>query len=214
MKLYSYFRSSAAYRVRIALNLKGLDWETIPVNLLKGEESASPYRAVNPQGVVPSLEDGGRILTQSMAIIEYLEEKYPEPALLSDDLLQRAKIRAIANIIACDIHPLNNSKILKYLVSELSVTEEQKLAWYGLWVQEGFQAIETLIRENANGRYCFGDAPTLADVTLIPQVYNANRFKVDLTEFPLIRGINDHCLSLPAFAAAVPENQIDAPQPP
>ncbi len=210
MKLYTYNRSSAAYRVRIALNLKGIDWQSEAVNLLKAEEQGEAYRAVNAQGVVPTLDDGGFVLGQSMAILEYLEEKYPTPALLPSDLQARATVRSMANTIACDVHPLNNLKVLKYLVGKLSVNDDNKLVWYAHWVKEGFAALEALLQKNTNARFCFGDNVTFADILLVPQVYNANRFKVDLAPYPLIRNINESCLQLDAFQSATPENQSDA----
>lgn len=209
MKLYTYNRSSAAYRVRIALNFKGIDWQSEAVDLLKSEEQGEVYRAINAQGVVPSLDDDGFVLGQSMAILEYLEEKYPSPALLPTDLQGRAIVRAMANTIACDIHPLNNLKVLKYLVGKLSVSDEDKLVWYTHWIEEGFAALEALLQKNANGSYCYGDSITLADTLLVPQVYNANRFKVDMAPFELIRSINDSCLKLDAFQRATPERQLD-----
>ncbi len=212
MKLYSYYRSSAAYRIRIALNIKGIDWETIPVDLLNGEDAGDAYRAINPQGVVPSLAIDSKILHQSMAILEYLEETHPTPALLPADAQDRAQVRALANVIACDIHPLNNLKVLKYLVGKLGISEEQKLTWYADWINEGFHAFEQLLQSSqSNDKFCFGDAPTIADINLVPQVYNANRFNVELAAFPRIVAINEHCLTMPAFANAAPENQPDAP---
>jgi len=210
MKLYSYYRSSAAYRVRIALNLKGLDYETVAVNLLKGEEQGDDYRRINPQGLVPVLEVDGQLLAQSMAILEYLEETRPEPPLLPGDPLQRAQVRALANIVACDIHPLNNLRVLKYLATELQAEDEQKNRWYCHWIDEGFRAFEQRLQDLDSGDYCFGNSPTLADVLLIPQVYNARRFRVDMTRYPRIERIEQHCLGLEAFARAIPENQPDA----
>lgn len=208
--LYSYYRSSAAYRVRIALNLKGIDYQLHAVNLLSGEEKTAPYTGLNPQGLVPVLEHDGRRFVQSMAILEYLEEIYPNPPLLPADAIERAWVRALANIVACDIHPVNNLRILKYLAQELEVGDGQKLGWYRHWVEQGFDPLETHLQDQSNRRYCFGDTPGLADVLLIPQVYNARRFAVDMQRYPIISAIEQHCLSLPAFNSAVPENQADA----
>ncbi len=210
MKLYTYFRSTAAYRVRIALNLKNIEHELVAVNLLAGEEQKAPYIEINPQRLVPAFEHDGKILYQSMAILEYLEEDYPEPSLLPDDSAERADVRALANVIACDIHPLNNLRVLKYLAGTLEVDEQAKLAWYHHWVCEGFDAIETRLAKTSNGRFCFGDQPGLADVMLIPQVFNAHRFEVDMAAYPTISSIDRHCLSLDAFSRAAPENQPDA----
>lgn len=210
IKLYGYFRSTAAYRVRIALNLKNLEHELASVNLLSGEEQQAPFSEINPQKLVPVLEHDGRILYQSMAILEYLEENYPEPALLPADSAARADVRALANVIACDIHPLNNLRVLKYLSGPLGIAEESKLAWYHHWLAEGFDAIESRLAKTSDGRFCFGNTPGLADVMLIPQVFNAFRFELDMSPYPTIASINDHCLALDAFAHAAPENQPDA----
>jgi len=208
MKLYDYFRSTAAYRVRITLNLKGLEYQQIPVNLLTGEDRGADYRAVNPQGLVPALAVDGTILAQSLAICEYLDEISPEPPLLPGDANQRARIRALAQMVACDIHPVNNLRILKYLTGELGVSEEQKQTWYHHWIHEGFRPIEQLLAEQASrGKFCFGDPVTLADVCLVPQVYNARRFELDLTPYPRIVQIEQACLELDAFNRARPENQ-------
>ncbi|WP_428607016.1 maleylacetoacetate isomerase [Sedimenticola sp.] len=209
--LYDYFRSTAAYRVRIVLNLKGIDYRQAGVNLLQNEESSPEYRAINPQGLVPALDLDGHVLQQSLAICEYLDERHPEPALLSDDPLQRAHIRALAQMVACDIHPVNNSRILKYLVSELGVSEAQKLAWYHHWLDEGFRPIEQILQQSASdSEFCCGDRPTLADVCLVPQVFNARRFELDLTPYPTIVRIEQTCLAIDAFERARPENQPDA----
>lgn len=212
MQLHDYFRSSAAYRVRIALNLKGLAYEHVPVNLVRGEEAATSYRALNPQGLVPALvlDDGG-VLTQSLAICEYLDETHPEPPLLPRDPAGRARVRALAQVVACDIHPINNLRVLKYLVAELGASEAQKLDWYRHWVSEGFAALEALLAGHpATGRYCHGDRPTLADVCLMPQVFNARRFDCPLDAFPTVARIADACEALDAFAAAAPGRQPDA----
>lgn len=210
IKLYSYFRSSAAYRVRIALNLKQIDYELEFVNLLKAEEQQALYAELNPQKLVPVLEHDERMLYQSMAILEYLEETFPEPALLPSDSALRAEVRALSNVIACDIHPLNNTRVIKYLAGELEVGEEAKLQWYRHWVAEGFAAIEKRLEVFSEGRFCFGNAPGMADALLIPQIYNARRFELDMTPYPLIESIDRHCLQIEAFTLAAPENQPDA----
>ena len=204
MKLYDYFRSSAAYRVRIALNLKGLSYERIAVNLLQGEQKEDSYKTLNPQGLVPTLVDDDKVFTQSLAICEYLEETHPEPPLLPSDPVARAQVRTLALAVACEIHPLNNSGVLKYLVEQLGASETDKLVWYHHWLREGFTSIETLLA-NQSGRFCHGDSPTLADVCLVPQMFNARRFKLDLTPFPTIVRIEQTCLELPAFADARPK---------
>lgn len=208
--LYSYYRSSAAYRVRIALNLKGLEYELKTLDLLAGEEKSAPYSKLNPQKLVPLLEHDGQRLVQSMAILEYLEELCPHPPLLPENVAGRAHVRALANIVACDIHPLNNLRILKYMLEEFKIDSESKLSWYRHWVEQGFDALEIHLRDTSNHRYCFADTPGLADVLLIPQVYNARRFEVDMQSYPTIAAIEQHCLKLPAFERAIPENQPDA----
>ncbi|WP_445156485.1 maleylacetoacetate isomerase [Halomonas sp. E14] len=210
--LYGYFRSSAAYRVRIALNLKGLAYEQVAVNLVKGEQRAEENLARNPQGLVPVLEtDDGTRLTQSLAICEYLEERHPEPALLPADPASRARVRSLAQLVACEIHPLNNLKVLKYLVHELKLDEAAKLAWYRHWIAEGFTALEArLAGEAATGAFCHGDSPSLADVCLVPQVFNAERFECDLSAYPTIRRIAERCRAMEAFAKAAPGEQPDA----
>ena len=210
--LYGYFRSSAAYRVRIALNLKGLDYDQVPVNLVKGEQRGGDQLARNPQGMVPSLVlDDSTVLNQSLAICEYLDEVHPEPALLPVDPLARARVRALAQSVACEIHPLNNLRVLKYLVGELGMDEAAKLAWYRHWITEGFTALEAMLSADSNtGDFCHGNTPTLADICLIPQVYNAERFECDLLAYPTIQRIAAHCRSLPAFEKAAPEAQPDA----
>lgn len=210
MKLYTYFRSSAAYRVRIALNLKGLPYEMVAIHLTKegGHQHTPEFHAVNPQERVPALAlSTGEVLTQSLAIIEYLDEIEPEPALLPADALARAKVRALAQIVACDIHPLNNLISLQYLKRVLKHEQSEIDAWYHHWVIEGFKAIEAMI---ASGPYACGAHVTLADVCLIPQVYNARRLKVPLEAFPKIVAVETACLKLPAFDKARPENQPDA----
>jgi maleylacetoacetate isomerase len=210
VKLYSYFRSSAAYRVRIALNLKGLSYETAAVHLVKdgGHNRRPEFRAINPQMRVPTLvAPGGEILIQSLAIIEYLDETHPEPPLLPKDPIARAKVRALAQLIACDIHPLNNTSPLRYLKHQMAQEQSAIDAWYHHWVREGFAALEALIEP---GPYACGKAVTLADICLVPQVYNARRLKVPFDAFPKIVGVEAACLELPAFERARPENQPDA----
>lgn len=205
MELYDYPRSSAAFRVRIALNLKGLDWRSLPVNLLEAEQSAGPYLSVNPQGLVPALKlDDGEVLTQSAAILEWLEETHPESPLLPTGPVDRARVRGMMYSICCDIHPLNNLRVLNYLTGELGVSEEVKLAWYHHWLDRGFAALEQQV---GGERYCFGDSTTLADVCLLPQTYNARRFKLDLAPYPRLVAISEHLDSLPAFARAAPPSQ-------
>lgn len=213
LKLYSYFRSSAAFRVRIALALKGLPFEYVPVHLLKdgGQQLSEQYRALNANALVPTLLDDDHALSQSMAIVEYLDETHPEPALLPGSALDRAYVRAVAQSIACEIHPLNNLRVLKYLKHTLGVSEEAKDAWYRHWIEIGFDGLEaTLTREGKAGRFCFGDTPTLADLCLVPQVFNAQRFQVDLEPYPTIVRIFDACMELPAFQQAAPKSQPDA----
>jgi maleylacetoacetate isomerase len=210
MKLYSYFRSSAAYRVRIALNLKGIAYETVSVHLVKdgGHNRRPEYRAVNPQMRVPALvTDAGEVLIQSLAIIDYLDETHPDPPFLPKDPVARAKARALADIVACDIHPLNNTSPLRYLKRVLQQEQSAIDAWYHHWVIEGFDALEALV---APSPYCCGSAVTIADILLVPQVYNARRLKVPLDAFPKIVAIEAACLALPAFERARPENQPDA----
>ncbi|MDO5058455.1 MAG: maleylacetoacetate isomerase [Neisseria sp.] len=212
MKLYSYFRSSAAYRVRIALNLKGLPYQTQAVHLLNngGEQKSPEYAALNPQKLVPAFEDQGLVLTQSLAIIEYLDETRPETPLLPADAAGRARVRAIAQLIACDIHPLNNLRVLQYLQSSSGADQAAKSVWYKHWIEEGFTALEQILQQPQTGRFCHGDTPTLADCCLIPQIYNARRFKVDLTPYPTIVRIARACEEMDAFRVAAPEQQPDA----
>lgn len=213
LQLYTYFRSSAAYRVRIALNLKGLAYEPRLVHLVRdgGEQHRPQYRALNPQGLVPALVDGSRVLTQSLAIIEYLEERHPEPPLLPADAAGRARVRALAQTVACDIHPLNNRRVLVYLETRLGLAREAILGWYCHWVAEGFMGLEALLaRSPDTGAFCHGDQPTLADVCLVPQVYNAIRYGCDLTAYRRVGEIHERCQALPAFRAAAPDSQPDA----
>ncbi|MDC7702118.1 maleylacetoacetate isomerase [Vogesella indigofera] len=208
--LYGYFRSSAAYRVRIALNLKGLAYAQAPVSLLRGEQRSADYLALNPQGLVPALLDNGVLLTQSLAICEYLDEAYPDSArLLPDGAVLRARVRAVAQAIACDIHPLNNLRVLNYLKTELGQGEDARNGWYRHWVATGFAALEQQLAASA-GRYCFGDALTLADVCLLPQVFNAQRFAIDMGGYPLLARIAANLEQVPAFADAQPSRQPDA----
>lgn len=202
--LYDYFRSSASYRVRIALNLKGLAYDSVPVSLLDNAQRAPEYLSKNPQGLVPALLDGEQLLTQSLAICEYLEETYPQPALLPNDAIGRARVRALALSIACDIHPLNNLRVLRRLEAQFAADQAGKDAWYQHWIQSGFEAFEQQI-QSTHGQYCFGDTVTLADLALVPQVYNARRFNCDLSAYPTMRAIEQRCLALDAFARATPE---------
>jgi maleylpyruvate isomerase len=212
MKLYDYFRSSAAYRVRIALNLKGLAPERAFVHLRRGAQRTEDYLAVNPLGLVPSLvTDGGEVLTQSLAIIEWLDETHPQPPLLPPDAAGRARVRALALEIACDIHPINNLRVLNYLTGTLGATEAQKNGWYRYWCDVGFEALETqLAREKAAGAFCHGGSPTIADICLVPQLANARRVELDLSLYPTLLRIEAACNALPAFAAAAPSKQPDA----
>jgi maleylpyruvate isomerase len=214
LQLYSYFRSSAAYRVRIALELKGLPYSYVPVHLLKdgGAQHAPQYQRLNPTELVPTLVDeDGHALGQSLAIMEYLDETQPEPALLPRDALGRARVRALAQTVACEIHPLNNLRVLQYLERDLKVTEAARADWYRHWITLGFTALErTLANNPATGRFCHGDSPGLADCCLIPQVANSRRFDTPLEAFPTIRRIEVTCLALPAFQKAAPQVQPDA----
>jgi maleylacetoacetate isomerase len=211
MKLYNYFRSSAAYRVRIALNLKGLPYDYVAVHLTKGEQRAGAYLAVNAQALVPTLVDEGATLTQSLAIIEYLDERHPQPPLLPAAPAERARVRAIALAIACEIHPLNNLRVLQYLTRVLNVGEDAKNAWYRHWIDLGLAALEAqLATDPATGTYCRGDAPTLADICLVPQLANARRLPIPLEPYPTLLRIDGNCRQLDAFASAAPERQPDA----
>jgi maleylacetoacetate isomerase len=211
--LYTYWRSSASYRVRIALNLKGLEYGSRAVNLVRGggEQKKAEYLELNPQGLVPLLIIDGLAISQSLAIIEYLEERWPEPPLLPSEPAARARVRSLALAIACDIHPPNNSGVHRYLGQEMGIGEEGRLSWYRHWIDVGFGAIETrLSRDSETGRFCHGDLPGLADIFLVPQVYNAQRFDCDMSRFPQIMRINEACLELEAFHRAAPESQPDA----
>ena len=213
--LYSYWRSSAAYRVRIALNLKGMDYVIAPVHLVRegGEQHHDDYRKLNPQQLVPVLVDGDNVIRESLAIIEYLEEAYPDsPRVLPSGALACARVRALAQMIACDIHPLGNLRVLQYLGRKLGASDEQKLAWSQHWIEVGFDAIEKLLAERERpGVFCEGNDPTLADCCLIPQVYNARRFGVSLDRYPTIARIDAMCGGMEVFARAAPEAQADAP---
>ena len=211
MELYSYFRSSASFRVRIALGLKGLDYDYRAVHLLRKEQMAPAYAELAPTQLVPLLKDGDALVTQSLAIIEYLDETHPEPRLLPGDALARARIRALALDVACEIHPLNNLRVLRYLVKDLGVADEAKDAWYRHWVETGLAAVEReLARSPATGRFCHGDTPTLADCTLVPQIFNAQRFKCRLDHLPTVMRVFDACMALPAFDRAQPSRCPDA----
>lgn len=210
MKLHNYFRSSASFRVRIALELKGLSYEYLPVHLVKGEHKQSAYAAVSPSNLVPTLEtDEGERLGQSMAIIEYLDETHPQPPLLPADALGRARVRALSQLIACEIHPLNNLRVLKYLVRELKVEEEAKNTWYRHWVREGLLAFERELAQLPRGSYCYGDTPTLADCCLVPQIFNAKRFDVDFSGLERTMAAFDNCMRHPAFQKAQPSSCPD-----
>lgn len=213
MKLFSYFRSSASYRVRIALALKGLPYEYAPVHLLKdgGQQLSAEYRKLNSDGLVPTLEDGPNVLTQSLAIIEYLDELHPEPALLPGSASDRAYIRSIALQVACEIHPVNNLRVLKQLKECFGIADEQKTAWYRHWIDVGFSSLEKRLASDTRvGEFAFGDAPTLADICLVPQVWNAGRFNISLDNHPTLRRITDNAFSLDAFQRAEPATQPDA----
>jgi len=211
MKLYNYFRSSASYRVRIALALKGIDYHYVPVNLPGNEQLAESYAAVAASRLVPMLEDDGRFLTQSLAIVEYLDETHPQPPLLPADPAGRARVRALALDIACEIHPLNNLRVLRYLVNDLKLSDDDKTRWYRHWVETGLGAVERqLASQAATGRCCHGDAPTLADIALVPQIHNAQRFDCRLDHLPTVMRIFEHCMGLDAFARTQPSACPDA----
>jgi len=207
VKLYDHFRSTASYRVRIALGLKGLAYERVALNLRDGAQRTTEYRAINPQGLIPLLLDGEKAIAQSLAIIEYLEETHPQPALLPSSALERARVRSMALAVACDMHPLNNLRVLDFLRGPLGL-EEPKVTgtWYGHWIAQGFAGLEQEARRwSADGRHMFGASVSLADVCIVPQMYNANRFQCDVTPYPTLRGICAYLEQLPAFAAAVPD---------
>jgi maleylpyruvate isomerase len=212
MKLYDYWRSSASYRVRIALNLKNLPYESIPIHLLNDEQREPAFRAINPQGFVPMLVDGQHSITQSLAICEYLDETHPAPPFLPKTSIERARVRAIALVVACDIHPLNNKRILDYLRAPLGHDKATVDAWYKHWVDEGLQTLEKMLAENgATGKFCHDNQVGLADICLVPQVANAIRFTCPLQNYPTVRRIYYECLKLPAFDRAQPDKQADAP---
>ncbi len=211
MKLHNYFRSSASFRVRIALAIKGITFDYLPVHIAKGEHQQAAFADVSPEGLVPLLElDDGTRLTQSMAIIEYLEEVQPEPALLPADPLARARVRALSQIVACEIHPINNLRVLKYLTRELKVDEEAKNTWYKHWVRDGLEAFERQLSAVPASLYCHGDTPTMADCCLVPQIFNAQRFKTPLEGLPRTMAVFDACMAHPAFQAAQPSACPDA----
>ena len=213
LKLYTYFRSSASYRVRIALNLKGLSYEAVPVHLLRegGQQHMAAFTALSPAALVPVLINEKLVLSQSMAIIEYLEETHPEPALLPKDAAGRARVRVVAQTIACEIHPVNNLRVLRYLELQLGVTAEARKAWYRHWVELGFGAVERMLLDSPDtGRFCHGDSPTLADCCLVPQIFNAERFGVSLDAFPTIQRVGQACNRLAPFQRAAPQAQPDA----
>ena len=210
MQLYSFFNSSTSYRVRIALALKGLPFETLPVNIRTGQHREAEYvQGINPSASVPALVDGDFTLGQSLAIMDYLDAHYPEPRLLPQDAAQRARVLELTSLIACDIHPVNNLRVLRYLQDVLNVTPEQKDAWYRHWIDEGMAGVERLLALHGNGSWCFGDSPTLADVTLVPQVANALRMGCDLSAWPRAMAVYAHASAHPAFAKAAPRHQPD-----
>lgn len=212
MTFYGYFRSSTSYRTRIAMNLKGLDYDYIAVNLAQDEQLKNEFLALNPQGLVPVLQADDLLLFQSPAILEWLEEVYPENPLLPKDAAGRMQVRALSAMIGCDIHPLNNRRVLQYLRNELSVDEAEVIKWCNRWISEGFAALEKrLVADKTRGKFCYGDSPTFADCYLIPQVSSARRFEVDLNPYPNIVQIDAHCRTLKAFADADPMQQPDAP---
>jgi maleylacetoacetate isomerase/maleylpyruvate isomerase len=213
MKLYTFFRSSASYRVRIALNLKNIPYDQAPIHLRRGggEQSMTAYKSINPQALVPALEDDGKILTQSLAIIEYLEEKYPQPAILPADPADKAFVRSLALVIACEVHPIQNLRVLNHIKSTYNQTDAQVNRWAQHWIDLGLSAIEQMIlAQSRRGSFCFGDAPTLADICLIPQLGNARRFGCELAKYPTILEVEANCMAVPAFANAAPEKQPDA----
>ncbi len=210
MKLYGYFRSSAAFRVRIALNLKGLAYDSAFIHLRRGDQAKQPYLEINPQGLVPALETGDDRLIQSLPIIEYLDETHPEPPFLPRDAAGRARVRALAAIVACDIHPINNLRVLRYLHRPLGHDQSAIEAWYNHWIAEGFAALEALLAgDRHTSAFCHGDSPGLADIALVPQVVNSQRYGLDLAPYPTLARIFETCMKLDAFAAAHPEQQLD-----
>jgi maleylacetoacetate isomerase len=210
VKLYTYFRSSAAFRVRIALNLKGLAYDPVFVHLAKGEHRKPEYAAVDPQALLPTLVDDGHALSQSLAIIEYLEEKHPEPPLLPRDAHGRARVRSLALLVACEIHPLNNLRTLQHLKRALGQNEEQINSWYRHWIADGLAKLEADLGRGASGKFCHGESPTMADCCLVPQIFNAKRYDSDLAPYPKVMRIFDACMQLEAFDCAQPSRQPDA----
>jgi maleylacetoacetate isomerase len=210
MKLFTYFRSSAAFRVRIALNLKGLAYEPAFVHLAKGEHRLPAYGAVNPQALLPTLEDGGQLLTQSLAVIEYLEETHPLPPLLPRDPFERARVRSLALLVACEIHPVNNLRVLQYLKRALGQGEDQVNAWYRHWIADGLAKVEAFLAQPGTGRYAHGAAPGMADCCLVPQVFNAQRYKCDTSPYPVLMRVFAECMKLDAFDRAQPAKQPDS----
>jgi maleylacetoacetate isomerase len=210
MKLYGYFRSSAAFRVRIALNLKQLPYETVSIHLRRNDQSKPDYLGLNPQGLVPTLQEGGLSLIQSLAIIEYLDETHPDPPLLPQGTADRARVRGLAEIVACDIHPINNLRVLRYLAHSFGRDEGDIAAWYNHWIDAGFRALEGLLSgDDRTASFCHGDTPGLADIALVPQVVNAERYRLDLAPYPTIARIYQNCMRLDPFTAAHPDNQPD-----
>ncbi len=213
LQLYTYWRSSAAYRVRVGLNLKGLAHDLLPVHLVRdgGQQHAADYVALNPQHLVPTLRHGEKVLTQSLAILEYLDETFPETPLLPASAQARARVRALAQVVACDIHPINNLRVMQYLERTVEAAATRREEWTRHWMREGFEALETMLANHPDtGRFCHGDTPGLADCCLVPQLYNAHRFGVDLAPYPTLQRIEQACLALPAFDHARPEQQPDA----
>jgi maleylacetoacetate isomerase len=213
MRLYTFFRSSASFRVRIALNLKGLTYDQVPIHLRRGggEQLMANYRAINPQALLPTLEDSGRHLAQSLAIIEYLDETHPNPPLFPKSAADRALVRSMALVIACEVHPIQNLRVLNYVKKEYNQTDEQVNRWAQHWIDLGLGALEQMITaQTVRGKFCFGDSPTLADICLVPQLGNARRFGCDLSRYPSILSIEKTCIAIPAFADAAPEKQPDA----
>lgn len=212
MKLYSYFRSSASYRVRIALALKGIQYDFQGIHLRRNEQNASEFLGINPQGLVPALTtDNGAVLTQSLAIMEYLEELVPEPHLLPPGLADRAWVRALSQVVACDIHPVNNLRILQYLEKDLALDEEERNVWVRRWIDDGFAAMEKMLAGDSRARtYCFGNIPTLADICLVPQIFNGQRFSVEMARYPTLARVNSACMQLAAFQDQAPSKQPDA----
>ena len=211
MKLYGYFRSSAAYRARIALNLKGIEYSNSFIHLRNFDQQSESFRTLNPQGLIPVLEHNGTIVSQSIAIMEYLDEQFPSPPLLAGGADHRAYIRSIALAVACDIHPLNNLRILRYLKNELNLDDDKRNQWYRHWIEIEFRALESKLESSSlRGQFCYGDTPTMADICLVPQVTNARRFSCELSDYPLLVEIDQNCRKLDAFERADPESQPDA----